>query len=154
MILGNSADDKASGQDEAEVASEEFKSTLNPETNSQLGKIKPTDRTSILRVQQNLHNLGEDVSEFGCNKECLSSTSDDKTGTGEAQPSKSYPHLPSVTQRRETITQFQGVTPVKLSRRELRHIPPSELPLRRSSRGVGVSFIAADSIEMDKKSSV
>ncbi|XP_061199889.1 kinesin-like protein KIF27 [Neopsephotus bourkii] len=149
----NSADDKASGQDEAEVASEEFKSTLNPETNSQPGKIKATDR-SILRAQQNLHNLGKEVSEFGCNKECLSGTSDDKIGTGEAQPLKSCPHLPSVTQRRETITQFQRVTPVKLSRRELRHIPPSELPLRRSSLGVGVSLIAADSIEIDKKSSV
>ncbi|KAF1625354.1 Kinesin-like protein KIF27, partial [Eudyptes filholi] len=147
----NSAGDKASSQDEAEIASEEFKSTLNPETNSQPGKIKETDRTSILRAQQNSYKLGEDVSEFGCNKECLSSTSDDKTGTDEAQPSKSYPQLPSVIQRRETVTQFQGVTPVKLSRRELRHIPPSELSLRRSSLGVGVSFIAPDSIEMDKK---
>ncbi|KAF1477609.1 Kinesin-like protein KIF27, partial [Megadyptes antipodes antipodes] len=147
----NSAGDKASSQDEAEIASEEFKSTLNPETNSRPGKIKETDRTSILRAQQNSYKLGEDVSEFGCNKECLSSTSDDKTGTDEAQPSKSYPQLPSVIPRRETVTQFQGVTPVKLSRRELRHIPPSELSLRRSSLGVGVSFIAPDSIEMDKK---
>ncbi|KAK1190097.1 KIF27 protein, partial [Pygoscelis papua] len=147
----NSAGDKASSQDETEIASEEFKSTLNPETNSRPGKIKETDRTSILRAQQNSYKLGEDVSEFGCNKECLSSTSDDKTGTDEAQPSKSYPQLPSVIQRRETVTQFQGVTPVKLSRRELRHIPPSELSLRRSSLGVGVSFIAPDSIEMDKK---
>ncbi|KAF1584355.1 UNVERIFIED_CONTAM: Kinesin-like protein KIF27, partial [Eudyptes pachyrhynchus] len=147
----NSAGDKASSQDEAEIASEEFKSMLNPETNSRPGKIKETDRTSILRAQQNSYKLGEDVSEFGCNKECLSSTSDDKTGTDEAQPSKSYPQLPSVIQRRETVTQFQGVTPVKLSRRELRHIPPSELSLRRSSLGVGVSFIAPDSIEMDKK---
>ncbi|KAK0674992.1 KIF27 protein, partial [Pygoscelis papua] len=147
----NSAGDKASSQDETEIASEEFKSTLNPETNSRPGKIKETDRTSILRAQQNSYKLGEDVSEFGCNKECLSSTSDDKTGIDEAQPSKSYPQLPSVIQRRETVTQFQGVTPVKLSRRELRHIPPSELSLRRSSLGVGVSFIAPDSIEMDKK---
>ncbi|XP_049650453.1 kinesin-like protein KIF27 [Accipiter gentilis] len=150
----NSAGDKASSQDEAEVASEEFKSTLNPETSSRPGKIKGTDRTSILRAQQNSYKLGEDVSEFGCNKECLLSTSDDKTGTDEAQPSKSHPQLPSVIQRRETITQFQAVTPVKLSRRELRHIPPSELSLRRSSLGVGVSFIAPDSIEMDKKSSI
>ncbi|XP_076218613.1 kinesin-like protein KIF27 isoform X2 [Aptenodytes patagonicus] len=150
----NSAGDKASSQDEAEIASEEFKSTLNPETNSRPGKIKETDRASILRAQQNSYKLGEDVSEFGCNKECLSSTSDDKTGTDEAQPSKSYPQLPSVIQRRESVMQFQGVTPVKLSRRELRHIPPSELSLRRSSLGVGVSFIAPDSIEMDKKPSV
>ncbi|NXA19979.1 KIF27 protein, partial [Ibidorhyncha struthersii] len=147
----NSAGEKASSQDEAEVASEEFRSTLNLETNSQPGKIKEIDRTSILRAQQNSYKLGEDVSEFGCNKECLSSTSDDKTGTDEVQSSKSHPQLPSVTQRRETVIQFQGVTPVKLSRRELRHIPPSELSLRRSSLGGGVSFIAPDSIEMDKK---
>ncbi|XP_072715301.1 kinesin-like protein KIF27 isoform X1 [Ciconia boyciana] len=132
----NSSGDKASSQDEAEVASEEFKSTLNPETNSRPGKIKETDRTSILRAQQNSYKLGEEVSEFVCNKECLSSTSDDKTGTDEVQPSKSHPQLPSVTQSGETVTQFQGVTPVKLSRRELRHIPPSELSLRRSSLGL------------------
>ncbi|XP_074993787.1 kinesin-like protein KIF27 isoform X2 [Calonectris borealis] len=136
----NSAGDKASSQDEAEVASEEFKSTLNSETNSRPGKIKETDRTSTLRAQQNSYKLGEDVSEFGCNKECFSSLSDDKTGRDEAQPSKSHPQLPSVIQRRETVTQFQGVTPVKLSRRELRHIPPSELSLRRSSLGVGTIY--------------
>uniref|UniRef100_A0A8C4XRC0 Kinesin family member 27 n=1 Tax=Falco tinnunculus TaxID=100819 RepID=A0A8C4XRC0_FALTI len=150
----NSAGGKASGQDEAEVASEEFKSTLNPETNSRPGKIKETDRTSILRTQQNSYKIGEDVSESECNKECLLSTSDDKAGADETQPSKSHPQLPSVIQRKETITQFQGVTPIKLSRRELRHIPPSELSLRCSSLGAGVSFIAPDSIEMDKKSSV
>ncbi|NXG92458.1 KIF27 protein, partial [Stercorarius parasiticus] len=147
----NSTGDKASSQEDAEVASEEFKLTLNLETNSQPGKIKETDRTSILRAQQNSYKLGENVSEFGCNKECLSSTSDDKTGTDEPQASKSHPQLPSVIQRRETVTQFQEVTPVKLSRRELRHIPHSELSLRRSSLGGGVSFIAPDSIEMDKK---
>ncbi|NXE14896.1 KIF27 protein, partial [Lophotis ruficrista] len=147
----NSAVDKASSQDEAEVASEEFKLTVNPETNSQPGKIKEIERTSISRAQQNSCKLGEGVSEFECNKECLLSTNDNKIGTDEGLPSKSHPQLPSAIQRRETITQFQGVTPVKLSRRELRHIPPSELSLRCSSFGAGVSFLAPDSIEMDKK---
>ncbi|KFV90512.1 Kinesin-like KIF27, partial [Eurypyga helias] len=147
----NSAGDKASIQDEAEVASEEFKSTPNTDTNSRPGKTKETDRPSMLTAQQDSHRLGEDVSELGCNKECLSSASDDKTGADEAQHSKSHPQLPSVIQRKEAVTQFQGVTPVKLSRRELRHIPPSELSLRRSSLGVGVSPIAPDSIEMDRK---
>ncbi|NXI41721.1 KIF27 protein, partial [Galbula dea] len=146
----NSAGDKTPSQDE-EVASEEFKSTLNPETNSRPGKIKETDRTSVLKAQQNSYKPGEDASGFECNKECLSSTGDDKPETDEAQPSKSHPHLPPVIQKRETITQFQGLTPVKLSRRELRHIPPSELSSRRSSLGVGVSFNAPDSIEMNTK---
>ncbi|KFQ23792.1 Kinesin-like KIF27, partial [Mesitornis unicolor] len=147
----NSVGDKTSSQDEAEVASEESKSTLNPETNSWSGKTKETDRTSIFRAQQNSCKLGEDASEFGCNRECFLSIRDDKTGTDEAQPLKSPPQLPSVIQRRETIALFQGVIPVKLSRRKLRYIPPSELSLRRSSLGVGVSSVAPDSIEMDKK---
>lgn len=150
FILGNSAGDRASSQDGSQAASEEFKLTHNLETNCQAGKIKEADR----RSRQNSYKLGEDISEFRCNKECLSSTSDDKIGRDEAQPSKCHPQLPSVTHRKETITQFQGVTSVKLSRRELRHIPPSELSLRRSSLGAGVSFIAPDSIEMDKKSSI
>nr|XP_009934764.1 PREDICTED: kinesin-like protein KIF27 [Opisthocomus hoazin] len=150
----NSAGDKASNQDEAEVASEEFKLALNPDTTSQTGKVKDTDRRSIVRARQNSYKLEEDVPEFGCNKECLSSTSDDKTGAAEAEPSKSHAQLPSVIQRKETVTQFQGVTPVKLSRRELRHIPPSELSLRRSGLGASVSFVAPDSTEMDKKPSV
>lgn len=82
----------------------------------------------------------------------MSSTSDDKTGTDEAQPLKSHPQLPSVIQRREAVTQLQGVTSVKLSRRELRHIPPSELSLRRSSLAAGVGLISPDSTKMDKKS--
>ncbi|XP_042682759.1 kinesin-like protein KIF27 isoform X3 [Centrocercus urophasianus] len=143
----NNAGDKASSQDEAEVASEEFKL----KTHSQAGKIKEAERTNVLRARQNSYKLGEDVSEFGCNKECLSSIADDRLGEEETQPSKPHSLLPSFIQRRETVTQFQGVTPVKLSRRELRHIPPSELSLRRSSLGAGVSFIAPDSTEMDKK---
>lgn len=143
----NSAGDKASSQDEADVASEEFKL----KTYCQAGKIKEAERTNTLRTQQNSYQLGEDVSEFGCNKERSSSIVDDRLGEDETQPLKPHSHLPSVIQRRETVTQFQGVTPVKLSRRELRHIPPSELSLRRSSLGAGVSFIAPDSIEMDKK---
>ncbi|NXU76911.1 KIF27 protein, partial [Oreotrochilus melanogaster] len=134
--------DKASSQDEVEVASEEFKSILNPETKCHPGKIKETDKTNILRAQQN---------SYGCNKECLSSTSDNKRGKDEAEPSKPHSQLPPVIQRRKNVTQFQGVTLIKLSRRELRHIPPSELSLRCSSLGAGVSSIALDSIEMDKK---
>ncbi|XP_068784194.1 kinesin-like protein KIF27 isoform X2 [Struthio camelus] len=145
---------RARSQGESEVASEDFKWTPNPETKSRPGKIKETDGTNALRAWLNSCKFREDVSEVGCSKTCLSSGGDDKIGTDETQASKPHPQLLSVTQRRETITQFQGATPVKLSRRELRHIPPSELSLRRSSLGVGVSFIAPDSIEMDKKSSV
>ncbi|NXX41224.1 KIF27 protein, partial [Tricholaema leucomelas] len=139
-----------SRQDEAGVASEELNLTLNPKTHSQSGNVNETERTNILRAQQNPYSLGEVPSVFGDNKECLSSTSDHKTGT-DAQPSESHPQLPTVIQRRETMIQFEEIIPIKLSRRELRYIPPSELSLRRSSLGVGATFVAPDSTEIDKR---
>ncbi|NXX98445.1 KIF27 protein, partial [Centropus bengalensis] len=151
LMLYNSAANKSSSQDEAQVASAEFKWTVNPETSSRPGEVKETDRTSTSRTQQNSLKVGEDVSEFGCNKEGLSSTRDDRAGGDEDQPSTSHPQPPSVIPKREIVTHFQGLTPVKLSRRELRCIPPAELSLRRSSLAAGVSFMPPNSTEMDKK---
>ncbi|KAL0607001.1 retrotransposable element ORF2 protein [Plecturocebus cupreus] len=49
------------------------------------------------------------------------------------------------------VGQLHGVTPVKLCRKELRQISALELSLRRSSLGVGVGSMAADSIEVSRK---
>lgn len=51
------------------------------------------------------------------------------------------------------VGQIHGVTPVKLCRKELRQISALELSLRRSSLGVGVGSMAADSIEVARKQS-
>ncbi|KAM7166525.1 kinesin-like protein KIF27 isoform 2-T3 [Macrochelys suwanniensis] len=138
---------------EAGVSSEEFKLTSKPESNKLSGKLRETDSpASGLRWWQNSYKLEEDVSELAHNRGCLSSSTEDQAGPDEVRPSKSHPQVFSYSQTKEIITQLQGVTPVKLSRRELRHIPASELSLRRSSLGVGVSSVAADSIEMSRKS--
>ncbi|XP_029767583.1 kinesin-like protein KIF27 [Terrapene carolina triunguis] len=138
---------------EAEVSSEEFKLTSKPESNKQSGKLRQTDSpASGLRWWQNSYKLEEDVSELAHNRGCLSSSTEDQAGPDEVRSSKSHPQLFSHSQTKEIITQLQGVTPVKLSRRELRHIPASELSLRRSSLGVSVNSVAADSIEMSRKS--
>ncbi|XP_043403255.1 kinesin-like protein KIF27 isoform X2 [Chelonia mydas] len=138
---------------EAGVSSEEFKLTSKPESNKLSGKLRETDSpASGLRWWQNSYRLEEDVSELVHNRGCLSSSTEDQPGPDEVHPSKSHPQLFSHSQTKEIITQLQGVTPVKLSRRELRHIPASELSLRRSSLGVGVNSVAADSIEMSRKS--
>uniref|UniRef100_A0A8C3SBC6 Kinesin family member 27 n=1 Tax=Chelydra serpentina TaxID=8475 RepID=A0A8C3SBC6_CHESE len=138
---------------EAGVSSAEFKLTSKPESNKLSGKLRETDSpASGLRWWQNSYKLEEDVSELAHNRGCLSSSTEDQAGPDEVCPSKSHPQVFSYSQTKEIITQLQGVTPVKLSRRELRHIPASELSLRRSSLGVGVSSIAADSIEMSRKS--
>ncbi|XP_038259208.1 kinesin-like protein KIF27 isoform X2 [Dermochelys coriacea] len=138
---------------EAGISSEEFKLTSKPESNKLSGKLRETDSPANgLRWWQNSYRLEEDVSELVHNRGCLSSSTEDQPGPDEVLPSKSHPQLFSHSQTKEIITQLQGVTPVKLSRRELRHIPASELSLRRSSLGVGINSVAADSIEMSRKS--
>ncbi|XP_067424665.1 kinesin-like protein KIF27 isoform X2 [Emydura macquarii macquarii] len=149
----NGAADRILSQEEAGVSSEEFKLTSKPESNKQSGKLREIDSlTSGLRWWQNSYKLEEDVSELPYSRGCLSSSTEDQAGPDEVRPSKSHPQLFSQSQTREIITQLQGVTPVKLSRRELRHIPASELSLRRSSLGVGVNSVALDSIEMSNNS--
>lgn len=50
-----------------------------------------------------------------------------------------------------SVGQLHGITPVKLCRKELRQISALELSLRRSSLGVGVGSMTADSIEVARK---
>ncbi|RXM94781.1 Kinesin-like protein KIF27 [Acipenser ruthenus] len=56
--------------------------------------------------------------------------------------------LSSVPQTGDSAAQFPGVTPVRVSRRELRRISASELSTRRSSLGPSVTSIQEDSIEI------
>lgn len=52
----------------------------------------------------------------------------------------------------EGILPVQKGTPIKVSRRELRQIPPLELSMRRSSIGASVGSIPIDSIEVVRRS--
>ncbi|MGH0166759.1 UNVERIFIED_CONTAM: hypothetical protein FKN15_051776 [Acipenser sinensis] len=56
--------------------------------------------------------------------------------------------LSSVPQTGDSAAQLPGVTPVRVSRRELRQISASELSNRRSSLGASVTSIQEDSIEI------
>ncbi|MGH0163651.1 UNVERIFIED_CONTAM: hypothetical protein FKN15_064608 [Acipenser sinensis] len=56
--------------------------------------------------------------------------------------------LSSVPQSGDSAAQLPGVTPVRVSRRELRQISASELSNRRSSLGASVTSIQEDSIEI------
>ncbi|XP_026559638.1 kinesin-like protein KIF27 [Pseudonaja textilis] len=69
--------------------------------------------------------------------------------TGKVQHfTKSHSQAFTHSQTGNPVTQFQGITPVKFSRKELRHIPVSEVLSRRAT----INSIAADSIEMSRKS--
>lgn len=140
-------------QDEAEVSSEEVKCISKTESNNQRGIFKEIDKlASNLRPWQNSYKPGEEVAERGHSRRCFSS-SENSIGTDEVQPSKSYSQLFSHPQTVEIHKEVQGIiTPIKLSRRELRHIPASEVSLRRSSLAAGVSSVAADSFDISRKS--
>ncbi|XP_019372947.1 PREDICTED: kinesin-like protein KIF27 [Gavialis gangeticus] len=147
------AGDRTLSQDEAEVSSEEVKWILKTESNNQRGIFKEIDKlASNLRTWQNSYKPGEEVAERGHSRRCFLS-SENNIGTDEVQPSKSYSQLSSHPQTVEMHKEVQGIiTPIKLSRRELRHIPASEVSLRRSSLAAGVSSVAADSFDMSRKS--
>nr|XP_020668494.1 kinesin-like protein KIF27 isoform X1 [Pogona vitticeps]XP_020668495.1 kinesin-like protein KIF27 isoform X1 [Pogona vitticeps] len=68
------------------------------------------------------------------------------------QSAKSHPQVLCHSQARDpAMSQLQGATPIKLSRKELRHIPASELSSRRSGLAGSINAIPADAIEMSKK---
>lgn len=77
----------------------------------------------------------------------------DKTETNENQITKTHSYTSPQIQPVGNVGQIHGVTPVKLCRKELRQISALELSLRRSSLGVGVGSMAADSIEVARKQS-
>ncbi|XP_032146718.1 kinesin-like protein KIF27 isoform X2 [Sapajus apella] len=146
--------------EEAGMLSEELKWASRPESMKLSGREREMDSTaSSLRTQPNPHKLWEDGPELPPIHSSLSPPSghmlsnEDKTEIDDYQFTKSHSRLPSQIQVVGNVGQLHGVTPVKLCRKELRQVSALELSLRRSSLGVGVGSMAADSIEVSRKPS-
>ncbi|XP_078223713.1 kinesin-like protein KIF27 isoform X5 [Callithrix jacchus] len=145
--------------EEAGMLSEELKWASRPESTKLSGREREMDCTACsLRTQPNPHKLWEDVPELPPIHSSLAPPSghmlsnEDKTEIDDNQFTKSHSRLPSQIQVVGNVGQLHGVTPVKLCRKELRQVSALELSLRRSSLGVGVGSIAADSVEVSKPS--
>ncbi|KAK1176071.1 kinesin-like protein KIF27 [Acipenser oxyrinchus oxyrinchus] len=82
-------------------------------------------------------------------RRCLASYEEQSAGD---EVPYSITALSSVPQAGDSAAQLPGVTPVRVSRRELRQISASELSNRRSSLGASVTSIQEDSIEISRKS--
>ncbi|XP_070598837.1 kinesin-like protein KIF27 isoform X2 [Erythrolamprus reginae] len=110
-----------------------------------VGKLKEINSTvGNIGTQQASSETVEEVAEA-----VLSTSNNREESTGKVQHfTKSHSQACTYSQTGNPVTQFQGMTPVKFSRKELRHIPVSELISRRAS----INSIAADSIEMPRKS--
>lgn len=80
-------------------------------------------------------------------------SNEDKAEVDENQSVKSHSQSSAQIQPLSNMGQLRGVTPVKVCRKELRQISALELSLRRSSLGVGVGSMTADSIEVARKPS-
>ncbi|XP_017364015.1 kinesin-like protein KIF27 [Cebus imitator] len=147
--------------EEAGMLSEELKWASRPESMKFSGREREMDSTaSSLRTQPNPHKLWEDGPELPPIHSSLAPPSghmlsnEDKTEIDDYQFTKSHSRLPSQIQVvGNVVGQLHGVTPVKLCRKELRQVSALELSLRRSSLGVGVGSMAADSIEVSRKPS-
>lgn len=128
-------------QEETSISLEEH--GQRPQT---VGKLKEINCTvgDIGTQQTSPETLEEEVAEA-----VLSTSNNREEPTGKVHHfTKSHSQAFTHSQTGNPVTQLQGMTPVKFSRKELRHIPTSELLSRRAI----TNSIAADSIEMSRKS--
>ncbi|XP_065386816.1 kinesin-like protein KIF27 isoform X2 [Macaca fascicularis] len=144
--------------EEGGMLSEELKWASRPESMKLSGREREMDSSaSSLRTQPNPQKLWEDIPELPPIHSSLAPPSghmlsnEDKTEIGDNQFTKSHSRLSSQILVAGNVGQLHGITPVKLCRKELRQISALELSLRRSSLGVGVGSMAADSIEVSRK---
>ncbi|KAM4849670.1 kinesin-like protein KIF27 isoform X3 [Urocitellus parryii] len=154
------AGDGVLNPEEAGVISEELKWASRTESMKLSAREREVNSSSSsLRTQSNSQKLWEDAPELPSIFSSLAPSSgqllsnDDKTETDEYQFTKSHSRPSSQIQPVGNVEQLHGITPVKLCRKELRQISALELSLRRSSLGVGVGSMTADSIEVSRKPS-
>ncbi|XP_034823391.1 kinesin-like protein KIF27 isoform X4 [Pan paniscus] len=140
------------------MLSEELKWASRPESMKLSGREREMDSSAnSLRTQPNPQKLWEDIPELPPIHSSLAPPSghmlgnENKTEIDDNQFTKSHSRLSSQIQVVGNVGQLHGVTPVKLCRKELRQISALELSLRRSSLGVGIGSMAADSIEVSRK---
>ncbi|XP_043783127.1 kinesin-like protein KIF27 isoform X5 [Cervus elaphus] len=154
------AGDGVQNPEKAGMVSEELKWASRTESMKLSGRERQLDSsTSSLRTQPNPQKLWEDGPELPPMYNSVAPTSghllsnEDKTEIDENQFTKSNSRPSSQIQPVRNVGQLHGVTPVKLCRKELRQISALELSLRRSSLGVGVGSMTADSLEVARKAS-
>ncbi|XP_071456633.1 kinesin-like protein KIF27 isoform X2 [Marmota flaviventris] len=154
------AGDGVLNPEEAGVISEELKWASRTESMKLSAREREVNSSSSnLRTQPNSQKLWEDAPELPSIFSSLAPSSgqllsnEDKTETDEYQFTKSHSRSSSQIQPVGNVEQLHGITPVKLCRKELRQISALELSLRRSSLGVGVGSMTADSIEVSMKPS-
>nr|XP_025844053.1 kinesin-like protein KIF27 [Vulpes vulpes] len=154
------AGDGVLNAEEGGMVPEELKWASRTETMKLSGRERELDcSANSLRIQSNPQKLWEDDPELPPICGSLAPTSghllnsEDKIEIDENHFTKSHsessPHIQPVG----NVGQLHGVTSVKLCRKELRQISALELSLRRSSLGVGVGSMTADSIEVARKPS-
>uniref|UniRef100_A0A8C6QE36 Kinesin family member 27 n=1 Tax=Nannospalax galili TaxID=1026970 RepID=A0A8C6QE36_NANGA len=139
-----------------EVLSEELKWASRTENTNLNGSERGDSSSSSLKIQPKSQNLWKDAPNSlpVCSSLAPSSgqllSNEDKTEENPCVQPHGQPS-PQI-QLVNTVGQPHGVKPVKLCRKELRQISALELSLRRSSLGVGVRSMTADSIEVARKS--
>lgn len=158
LFLDHDAGDGVLNPEEASMVSEELKWASRTESMKLSGRERELDSSaSSSRTQTNSQKLWEDDPELPPIYSSLAPTrghllsDEDKTEIDENQFTKPHSQPSPQIQPMGNVGQLHGVMPVKLCRKELRQISALELSLRRSSLGVGVGSMTADSIEIARK---
>lgn len=151
--LDRDAGDGVLNPEEAAVLSEELKWASRTENTKMSGREREVDNSSSsLKTEplpvQTLEGSPDSLPVHGSLAPSSGQllTNADKPEDHPLEQPPSPP--PSRFQPVGNTGQLQGVTPVKLCRRELRQISALELSLRRSGLGAGTRSVIADSLEV------
>ncbi|XP_060055483.1 kinesin-like protein KIF27 isoform X2 [Erinaceus europaeus] len=153
------AGDRVLNPEEAGMVAEELKWASRTESMKLSGSERKLDSpTSSFKIQSSVQKFCEGP-ELSPMYSSLAPTSghllnnEDKRATDEIPFITPHSQPSFQIQPVGNMGQLRGVMPVKVCRKELRQISALELSLRRSSLGVGVGSMTADSIEVARKPS-
>ncbi|MGH0151883.1 UNVERIFIED_CONTAM: hypothetical protein FKN15_020790 [Acipenser sinensis] len=151
-----SASTKGNGDDQEKSVSiseedkwaTKFKSNkANANSQKDSASLQTSARAQNSRIWDEIAEIAQNPTT--ASRRCLASYEEQSAGD---EAPYSITALSSVPQSGDSAAQLPGVTPVRVSRRELRQISASELSNRRSSLGASVTSIQEDSIEISRKS--
>ncbi|XP_043939621.1 kinesin-like protein KIF27 [Protopterus annectens] len=158
LAADNGANKELLNQEEIEISSEESKWNSKSEDDKSNEKMKCAENVSTNSTSQQISRQRKERTEASQSPISLarnrkqSLNAEDQSTPEDPEFSNMLTGVPASFPSGDSISQWHGASPMRVSRKDLRQISASELSMRRSSLGASINSAPADSIELLRKS--